>query len=92
MKVFFDTETTGLPNWKNPEVNTPRMVQLGLIVTEDDGTIRRTLGVLFKSEGYSINKELSDIHGITDELANAYGVTRNPAFFWELSDIFSQCK
>jgi len=88
MILFFDTETTGLPNWKNPEVNTPRMVQLGLILTEDDGRIRRTLGVIFKSEDYSIPKEVSDIHGITDDIANTYGVRRSDEFFWQLSDLF----
>jgi DNA polymerase-3 subunit epsilon len=88
MIVFFDTETTGLPNWKNPEVNTPRMVQLGLIVTDSYGRIMRTLGVIFKSEGYSISKELSDIHGITDEIALVYGMGRTNEFFWMLSDIF----
>ena len=88
MKVFFDTETTGLPNWKSPEKNTPRMVQLGLIVTDDFGVIRETLGIIFKSEGYTISKEASDIHGITDEIANTYGVNRSHEFFCRLFDIF----
>lgn len=88
MKVFFDTETTELLNWKNPEINTPRMVQLGLIVTDDVGNVRRTIGVIFKSEGYEIPREVSEIHGITDEVANTYGIARNTNLFWQLSDIF----
>lgn len=88
MKLFFDTETTGLPNFKNPEKDTPRLVQLGAILTENDGTIRRTLGVIFRSENYTISKEASDIHGITDEVSASYGMARSPEFFWMLSDMF----
>lgn len=88
MKLFFDTETSGLVNWKLPDTHPsqPSLVQLGLILTEDDGTIRRTLGIIFKCDEIPI--EASNVHGITTTISQVYGVKWNDSQKWELADMF----
>src|SRR5665213_2099439 len=88
MKLFFDTETTGLVNRKESDFHSsqPDLVQLGLILTEDDGTVRRTLGIIFKNDNIPI--EASNVHGITTAISQAYGVTWDDKQKWELADLF----
>lgn len=78
MILFFDTETTGLANWKQPDnhPSQPRLVQLGAILTEDDGSVVRTIGVIVKPEGFVIPTEASDVHGITTEVALKHGIAQ----------------
>lgn len=88
MKLFFDTETTGLVNWKLPfnDASQPSLIQLGLILTEDDGTVRRTLGLIFKRNDIPI--EASNVHGITNEISQAYGINASDEFKWQVADMF----
>lgn len=88
MKLFFDTETTGLVNWKLPDTHPtqPALVQFGCILTDDDGNIRRTLGFILRRIG--IPEQASNKHGITDDIANAYGLELNDHAIWKLSDMF----
>lgn len=67
MKIFFDTETTGV-NGK------PKIVQLAFILTEDDGTLRASTNLIVRPDGYEIPAEASRIHGITTEIAQRCGV------------------
>jgi DNA polymerase III epsilon subunit-like protein len=75
MKLFFDTETTGLPIWGLSESDSrqPRMVQLGMLVTDNDGAPLFSFGGIVRPEGYTIPAEVSEIHGITQDLASDYG-------------------
>ncbi len=78
MYLFFDTETTGLPNnWNAPVTDTrnwPRMVQLAFILCQPDGVIVEDQNYIIKPDGYKIPLDVSRIHGITTERANREGV------------------
>jgi DNA polymerase III subunit epsilon len=78
MYLFFDTETTGLPNnWNAPATDTrnwPRMVQLAFLLCQPDGTIVENKNYIIKPDGYTIPLDVSRIHGITTERANREGV------------------
>lgn len=77
MKLFFDTETTGKANMRGSttDAGQPRIVQFAALLTEDDGTERGSIDVIIKQPpGFNIPKEASDIHGITDEIAERCGV------------------
>jgi DNA polymerase III epsilon subunit-like protein len=78
MHLFFDTETTGLPkDWKAPSSavnNWPRMVQIAWVLTDDDGNSLETYSAIIKPEGFTIPREASDIHRVTQERALAEGL------------------
>lgn len=75
--LFFDTETTGLPqNWKAPVTdinNWPRLVQLAYLYYDSDGNKISGGDYIIKPEGYTIPSEASFIHGISTEKANKEG-------------------
>ena len=76
--LFFDTETTGLPkNYNAPSSDldnwSPRLVQLGWIMQNEDKRILSQANFIIKPEGFEIPKESSDVHGITTERALAEG-------------------
>lgn len=95
MKVLvYDTETTGLPDWKKPSEDPcqPRIVQLCAELV-DDGTreVLAAMHCIIKPEGWTVPKEVSDIHGITTEHATAHGLpigTALPYFLclWSRAD------
>lgn len=76
--LIFDTETTGLPNWKEPSESElqPHIVQLaaGLFNTENKKIIQ-SIDLIIKPESWDIPKVVSDIHGITKEYAMDVGVS-----------------
>ena len=79
MYLFFDTETTGLPkNWKAPITdfnNWPRLVQLAFLTFDKDGNKINSGNYIIKPDGFTIPKESSDIHRITNEKALNDGVS-----------------
>ena len=85
MYLFFDTETTGLPNnWNAPVSDTgnwPRMVQLAILLYEPNGSLAESKNYIIKPEGYTIPSDVSQIHGITTERALREGI--------ELSNVLS---
>ena len=76
MIVFFDCETTGKANFRLAfdHPSQPHIVQLGALLTEDDGTERGVLDVIIKPDGWTIPLEASKVHGITDEIAERCGI------------------
>lgn len=92
MKLFFDTETTGKADFKAPPTaaHQPRIVQLGALLTDDEGKELQSINFIIKPNGFTIPKMASDIHGITDEIANAIGINIEDALgpfsrFWTLA-------
>lgn len=80
--LFFDTETTGLPLFKEPSEHPgqPHIVQIGaLLVDLDTWQILSTLDVMVRPEGWTIPEEVSKIHGITTEMAGDLGVPESLA-------------
>ena len=77
MFLFFDTETTGLPQrWNAPVTdvdNWPRLVQLAWIMCDDKGNIIEECSDIIKPEGFSIPVEASRVHGITTIKAQEEG-------------------
>lgn len=74
MKLFFDTETTGLPD-KRAELHSasqPHLVQMALELTENDGSPVHSVSMII-DPGVEIPKGASDIHGITTEKARGVG-------------------
>lgn len=75
--LFYDTETTGLPLFKEPSEHPdqPHICQLGAILVDMD--TREELEVLdeiIKPEGWTIPDDVAAIHGITTERALADGL------------------
>lgn len=73
--LFLDTETTGLPsNWRAPYDQWPRMVSLAYSIGKMQIMYREEREFIIKPEGYEIPLEASNIHGITNEKANQFGI------------------
>jgi DNA polymerase-3 subunit epsilon len=79
MNILFgyDTETTGLPVWKEPSgsVNQPHLVQLAAVLTDAvTQEVIASMDVIIKPDGWVIPDEVAAIHGITTEKALAVGI------------------
>lgn len=79
--LIFDTETTGLPNYKAPlnHDSQPHIVQLAAILCDDDKRTFGSMDVTIEPNGWTIPDEVSKIHGITTDQAAAFGVSINIA-------------
>ncbi len=73
MYLFFDTETTGLPrNWKAPVTavnNWPRMIQIAWVFSDGQGNVMDKNDFIIKPEGFTIPRNVSQVHGLTTERA-----------------------
>lgn len=76
MILFFDTETTGKADFKKSAAHEsqPRLVQLGMIFTDDDGCEISHANLIVKPVMFDIPTEASSIHGIDTQTARAHGV------------------
>ena len=80
--VFYDTETTGLPNFSQPSNDPaqPHMVQLAAILMDMDTKKEvQVIDLIIKPNGWEIPAEISAIHGITHEMAMDVGVSEKVA-------------
>lgn len=80
--LFFDTETTGLPVWKEPSGSDkqPHLVQLAAILCNaDTWKIIESMDVIIKPDGWEIPQETIDVHGITNEMALKVGMPEEKA-------------
>ncbi|MCG9964587.1 3'-5' exonuclease [Shewanella cutis] len=77
----FDTETTGLPDWKSPSEadHQPHLVQLAALLVNDKFEIVKELDVIIKPNGWIIPDEVAAIHGITTERAMDEGIPEQDA-------------
>ena len=91
IRLFFDTETTGLPlNYRAPLTdlkNWPRLVQIAWLVTDAAGKEIKSAEYIIKPSGFTIPTEASNIHGITDAIANRSGVDLGPILAEIAADI-----
>ncbi|MEM5405806.1 3'-5' exonuclease [Paraburkholderia unamae] len=75
--LFYDTETTGLPLWSEPSEHPdqPRITQLAAELCDvDSGRVLAFMDLLIKPDGWTIPAELEQLTGITNELAQDFGV------------------
>lgn len=80
--IFYDAETTGLPDFKAPSEaeHQPHIVQLAaLLVDLDTRETLHTMDVIIRPDGWSIPEESSAVHGITQEHALEVGVSEESA-------------
>ena len=76
MILVFDTETTGLPDWKLPSDHPgqPHLVEIACLVYTDGGQLRDEYHVLVKPDGWTIPDRAAEIHGISTERALDEGI------------------
>lgn len=92
--LFYDTETTGLPDFKAPSEapHQPHIVQLAALLV-DPGT-RETIAsmdVIVRPDGWRIPADVAAVHGITTERAITVGVSESIALglfmdLWQAAD------
>lgn len=78
MYLVFDTETTGLPIWKEPSdhPDQPHVVDIAWTLFSEQGDeIERFDAIINPGVGVVIPGDLAALHGITTERARAEGIT-----------------
>lgn len=73
---IFDTETTGLPNFRDPSdhPDQPHIVDICALLYTPQGELVDSFEAMVRPDGWSIPEEVSDIHGITDAMALEHGI------------------
>ncbi|AVR89049.1 3'-5' exonuclease [Thauera aromatica] len=92
--LFYDTETTGLPDFKAPSEapHQPHIVQLAaLLVDPDSRQTIASMDVIVRPDGWTIPAEVAEVHGITTERAITVGVSESTALglfldLWHAAD------
>ncbi len=96
MKLLpWDTETTGIPFWKEQSGldKQPHLVQLAaMLVDSETKEILESMNVIIKPDGWTIPQETIDVHGITNEHALEVGIPEIDALrmyleMWEKCDL-----
>lgn len=73
MILFFDTETTGIRRGGF----VPRVVQIGALLTDDQGNTISELNILLHPEGFeTVPLDAANVHGFTIEKIKSAGVDR----------------
>lgn len=81
MILIFDTETTGKCDFKAPPEapHQPRCVQLAAMLFDPNGEPQSAMNFIIRPQGFLIPKEASDIHGITNPIAQQLGIPMHVA-------------
>lgn len=80
--LFYDTETTGLPDFKAPSeaAHQPHIVQIAAAVVDaETRQVLSSLDLMIRPNGWTIPDEVSAIHGITTEMAGDIGIPEDIA-------------
>jgi len=80
--LFYDTETTGLPLFREPseDPRQPHIVQLAAALVDlQTRAIVASIDVTIRPDGWTIPDEVAAIHGITTEMASDVGVPEEDA-------------
>ncbi|MCO7567798.1 3'-5' exonuclease [Pseudomonas sp. S 311-6] len=77
----FDTETTGLPAFKQPSdhPDQPHIVDICALLYTPEGELVDSFEAMVRPDGWSIPNEVSVIHGITNEIALEHGIAEAAA-------------
>lgn len=82
LALFYDSETTGLPDFKAPSEapHQPHIVQLAACLVDlDTRNTIASMDVITYPDGWTIPDEVAAIHGITTEHASLVGVPEKMA-------------
>ena len=82
LAIFYDSETTGLPDFKAPSEapHQPHIVQLAaLLVDLDTRQTISSMDVIIRPNGWTIPADVATVHGITTEHAEAGGIEEKTA-------------
>lgn len=77
MILFYDTETTGLPDFKAPSdaPHQPHIVQFAAILIDPETRVERAaIDLIACPDGWVIPDEIAAIHGITQDIALRVGI------------------
>jgi DNA polymerase-3 subunit epsilon len=76
MILFKDYETAGLAdfNKRASDPSQPHIVKMACMLTTEAGEVMESHNVIIRPDGWSIPKEASDVHGITNEIALEFGI------------------
>jgi DNA polymerase III epsilon subunit-like protein len=90
--TFFDTETTGLPKKRNSNAleskdNWPDIVSVAWAVYEHNGTLVKKCYSIVKPDGWIIEQGSINVHGITQEKAQAEGRALRDVLFELKADL-----
>ncbi len=89
--LFFDTETTGIPvDYNAPSSridNWPRLVQLSWLLVSESGKTYSTGDYIIKPNGFSIPYDSTQLHGISNTIADEKGVDISIAINEFLEDV-----
>lgn len=80
--LFYDTETTGLPLFREPseDPRQPHIVQLAAALVDlQSRAVVASIDVIIRPDGWTIPGEVAAIHGITTEMASDVGVPEEDA-------------
>ena len=75
--IFFDVETTGIPDWKIPsdDPSQPHLTQLAAIAVDlNTRSIINSIELIVKPDGWEIPQECVDLNGIHTEYAKFAGM------------------
>lgn len=93
-RLYFDTETTGFPKASgSPLTEQPHIVQLAAILVDDERGEVASLSVIIKPDGWEIDPGAQEVHGISAEMAESFGVPISTAMlmFSHLTRRADQC-
>lgn len=77
LRLFFDSETTGFPKWKEPSgsEDQPHLVQIaGKLVDIDKRETLDQMNEIIRPQGWIIPQETIDVHGISMDRADSEGI------------------
>lgn len=79
--LVYDTETTGLPNWKLPSGDEcqPHMVEIAGKLYNEVGFLLDSYSAIIKPDGWVIPDEVIALNGITNEMALDVGISEAEA-------------
>ncbi len=80
--LFYDTETTGLPDFRAPSEaeHQPHIVQLAAAVVDaKTREVLSSIDLIVRPDGWSIPAAASSVHGITTEMASDVGIPEDIA-------------
>lgn len=77
----YDTETTGLPLFRDPsdDPRQPHLVDICIMAYSADGALVDSFEAMVRPNGWVIPAEVTAIHGITNEMAMDLGIPESEA-------------